>query len=134
MKGFTTSIEQAVDQAATARVSDKTITVMMDDVRTIGLPEDADRRNFSKLEAQLTELARLEKIAGTAQFRARMDKLRTQLVSTIDTEMTAAVAPGAGRGKDPFAKLIPLVRLAEIVTGADRANEMRIAYTKKILG
>jgi len=134
LKGFTTSIEQAVDQAATARVSDQAITVMMDDVRTVGLPQDADRRNFSKLEAQLTELARIEKIAGTAQFHARMDKLRAQLVTTIDTEMTAAVAPGTARGKDPFAKLIPLVRLAEIVTGADRANEMRLAYTKKILG
>lgn len=134
LKGFTTSIDEAVDQAAATRVSDKTITVMMDDVRAIGLPQDADRRNFSKLEAQLSELARLEKIAGTAQFRARMDKLRGQLVATIDAEMTAAMTPGPTRGKDPFAKLIPLVRLAEIVTGADRANEMRIAYTKKIMG
>jgi hypothetical protein len=134
LKGFTSSIEQAVDRAGAERVSDQTIGVMMDNLRAIGLPQDADQQNFARLETQLTELARLEKIAGTQQFEARMDKLRGELVATIDAEMTAALAPRAPRGQDPFAKLIPLVRLAEIVTGPDKANELRIAYTRKIIG
>lgn len=134
LKGFTASIEQAVDRAGAERVSDRTIGIMMADLRIVGLPEDTDRRNFSRLETQLTELARLEKTAGTMQFEARMDKLRAELVATIDAEMTAALTPGPTRGRDPFAKLIPLVRLAEIVTGSDKANDLRLAYTKKIVG